>query len=181
MNVSPSDPQPVLVQTLEYQLPADAAASPWATVVRAVGWTAAGLSAAKLAAGLSVVAFWWGLRGSLGFDVFWVARTATGLLYLPALIGGIACARLRPHGWKLLTYSLWVLLGTKALLALMAMVSVWLDRWPSNFGVWGKVGQAGGAMSSIAGDAVPLVLLLWVLRRPGVRQLFDGPQQPLAH
>lgn len=170
--------QPVPVQALEYQLPADAAAGPWAHVVRAVGWTAAALSVAHVAAGTSGVAFQWGGNGFARFDFYWVGSGLDGLLHVPALVGGVACARLRPYAWRLLSIALWVVLGSKALLIVLSAISILSFRMP-----WGPPVRAalfGQNVFSILGAAVPVVFMIWLLRRPGARQLFDVPQQPLA-
>jgi hypothetical protein len=172
-----TDLHPLPVQPLEYQLPAEAAASPWATVVRAVGWTAAALAAAHLASALASTAFWLGRRGQLSGSFLWFGGVVTSLFYVPVLIGGLACARLRPHGWKVLTYGLLVVLGTRAILLLLAPVSLLIDRSPSNWGALTAVGRMGQSVFSILADAVPLVFMVWVMRRPGVRQQFDVPRQ----
>lgn len=163
--------EPLPVHALAYQLPADAAAGPWAVVARGVGWAAAALAAAQLAAALFGLAFWAGMSGR-GVSVAgaWLMASGVNLLHAPVLIGGVACARLRPYGWKLLTYSLWVVLGAKALLLLLLPIMGRLRGAP--WGIWGMVGQIGQTAFSTVGTAVPILLFLWILRQPGVRQLF---------
>ena len=159
-DLSMSDPQPVPVQTLEYQLPADGAAGPWAAMVRAAGWAAAAMSVAHLASGTCVVAFQWAaMSRSVSFDNFWILGALDGLVHVPALVGGIACARLKPYGGRLLRVGLWAALASKALLILLGAVSVASGSFP--WGMTARVALVGqnvflGARHRHPGRADPL-------------------------
>lgn len=174
-------PQPVAARALEYQPPSDAAANPWVTVVRAVGWVAAAMSVAHLAAAACATVFEWQINGgNVSLDSYWTHSAIDGLLHVPALIGGVACARLRPYGWRLLVVALWVVLGSKGLLMGLSAASLTFGGFPASWVTPARAALIGQSVFALLGTAVPVGLMIWVLRRPAVRLVFDVPQQSPA-
>jgi hypothetical protein len=175
-----NDPQQALpVQTLEYQLPGEAAATPWAGVVRVVGWAAAAVAVAHLGSGASATAFEWATaQAGFSFDAsfYWINTVIDAAAYLPVLVGGIACARHRRYGWRLLTGALWVVLAVKAVLVLLSTSMILIDSLPPNWSPSVRAAMVASNLSSHFDDAVPAALMLWLLRRPGARQLFASPR-----
>lgn len=172
--------QPQPVRPLAYQPPAEAEGNPWATVARVIGIAAAVLACARLGGALSSLLFIWALRSRqtvVGFGTMQSINLAEAILYIPLLIGGIGCAQPRPTTWKLLTYSLIGLLALKALfIATGVLNTMILSRSP--FGVLGRLGSAGQTMFNSIEDAVPLLLMLWLLRRRAMRDVFGNPTSP---
>ena len=171
------DQQVAPLPALAYQPPAEAAINPWFAVVRGIGVAAAALTSAHIGAAVSSLLFFVELRSRqtiVGYGPWQILGTCEALLYLPLLIGGIACARPRASTWKLLTYTMAGLLGLKLLFLAVSLVgAVFQSSLP--FGFLGKMAMVGQGVFNTAEDAVPLALMLWLLRLRAIRDVFESP------
>jgi hypothetical protein len=176
--------QPQPVQTLEY---AQQTATPWAAVVRVLGWFAIAWGAARLlplavdlllmlgGMSWSLDDWYFGPTGEVLYSGLHLFDRVIGALLL---VAGVGTLRFRRWAWPVYVIAIVTVVGTAVLLQIVSAIVLVFGPFPLGGPILALLYSLSWGLDRVILTAGAGALVLFLLTRPEVRGLFDTVAPP---